>query len=703
MYALHRAFRCAFSFYGPLTPKQCVTDGLLPIGQVAITLFKGVVMLRFISSRMVMLALAAGVMWSCDGERATQPQPSGKVAADGSVVVVTVQQDGAPVSGVVVEFSRSIAGVAASYEWSATTDENGQAQLNITAGNGYYQARAVQDGSEVGHWSSIPLNAGAEVTLALPIGERAQIIDASALMMDGGADTRTRAYLMKAIERYEREGLEATVAYYNSEEGQREGSTGDFLNWRSLRIIDLDTGEILLSMEEPWQVGLNTAEIGVGDVFSQWVEAATEEGYWAEGLEFSLVSILSIQEMPEPRRNLFVRRGNVVFNSGHSMLRENISKLTQDYVNRAIEYYEREGLEATEAYYNSAASIDGAFYLFLMDENDSYLVHPILPHLIGTDIKDVVGEDGQELGKEIAGATEAGIWVQYRWRSPVSELLEDKYTWAIRHDGLIFASGYYAGTSETGHQPWLGVEPQDYTVTYVENAIARYDREGLDAMATYYNSVASFEDQWYLFVIGADDIYTVHPIFPHFIGAQDIKDVVDSSGHEFGKEIAEATEEGHWVEYLWPHPRTLAESPKVSYAVRHDGLIFASGYYPQVENPDAYTQAYAQRAIEMYDREGIEAVIDYYSSPRSIDQQWYLMVTEESGDVLVSALSPHLVGHNLLTLDILDTAENTPFREGLPNTTEDGQWLEFYLQVKLRVWVIRHDGYIFSTNYLPNQ
>ena len=108
-------------------------------------------MLRSIISHLVMLALAAGVLWSCDGERATQPKPLGKVAADGSaVVVVTVQQDGAPVSGAVVELSRSIAGVAASYEWSATTDENGQARIEVTAGNGYYQARVVQDGNEVG-------------------------------------------------------------------------------------------------------------------------------------------------------------------------------------------------------------------------------------------------------------------------------------------------------------------------------------------------------------------------------------------------------------------------------------------------------------------------------------------------------------------------------------------------------------------------
>ena len=152
-------------------------------------------------SRMVMLVLAAGVMWSCDGERATQPQPSGKAAADGSaVVVVTVEQDGAPVSGAVVELSRSIAGVAASYDWSGTTDENGQARIEVTS-SGYYQARVVQDGHEVGYRSSIPLNVGTEVPLNFALAALEPAADRSAL---------TQAYVEAAIARYERDGLEAT-------------------------------------------------------------------------------------------------------------------------------------------------------------------------------------------------------------------------------------------------------------------------------------------------------------------------------------------------------------------------------------------------------------------------------------------------------------------------------------------------------------
>ena len=170
-------------------------------------------------------ALVAGALWHCSGERVTQSQvpdrPLGKLAAGYAVVLATVQQDGAPVSGVTVELSRSITGRAAQYEWSAITDDAGQARVEVSAGNGYYQARARQDGSEIGHWSSIPLNVGYEVMLALPIGERAHIT-ASAPMEttppDEAAAAQTRAFVEAAIARYQRDGREATVAYYNSAE-----------------------------------------------------------------------------------------------------------------------------------------------------------------------------------------------------------------------------------------------------------------------------------------------------------------------------------------------------------------------------------------------------------------------------------------------------------------------------------------------------
>ena len=143
----------------------------------------------------LVLTLAAGLMWHCGGERVTQSQtettgpPLGKLTARGAsqaAVVVNLSQDGAPVSGATVAFSRSIAGRTASYQWSGTTDENGHARVEIASANvtGYYLARAMQAGSEIGSWSSIPINSGYEVMLNLPIGGKARVTASSKIMSE---------------------------------------------------------------------------------------------------------------------------------------------------------------------------------------------------------------------------------------------------------------------------------------------------------------------------------------------------------------------------------------------------------------------------------------------------------------------------------------------------------------------------------------
>ncbi len=136
----------------------------------------------------VVIALTAGLMWNCGAERVTQSEvgtdeqigrPLSKLAVAHhkaqAVVMVTLHSDDTPVSGATVEFSRSIAGQTPDYQWSGTTDEKGQALVEISSGNGYYQARASQDGSVTGTWSSIPINAGYKVILNLPIGGKAQV------------------------------------------------------------------------------------------------------------------------------------------------------------------------------------------------------------------------------------------------------------------------------------------------------------------------------------------------------------------------------------------------------------------------------------------------------------------------------------------------------------------------------------------------
>lgn len=119
-------------------------------------------------------------------------------------------------------------------------------------------------------------------------------------------------------------------------------------------------------------------------------------------------------------------------------------------VQAAIDLYKTEGLDAVIAYHNDPANIDGQWYVFITDENDFFLAHTPRPDLIGTDLKDVEWlaedverHDGSTLGAKIAMATATGSWIDYLWPNPENEQIEQKRTWAIRHDGYLFATGYY--------------------------------------------------------------------------------------------------------------------------------------------------------------------------------------------------------------------------------------------------------------------
>ncbi len=141
----------------------------------------------------MMVALAAGLMWSCGGERGMEStqvdeqigRPLSKMAVAGggmsqATVVATVSQDDAPVSGAMVEFARSVAGQVPDYQWSGMTDDMGRVTVEISGqASGYYQARASRDGSVMGCWSSIPINGGYTSTVALPIGGMARVTGSS--------------------------------------------------------------------------------------------------------------------------------------------------------------------------------------------------------------------------------------------------------------------------------------------------------------------------------------------------------------------------------------------------------------------------------------------------------------------------------------------------------------------------------------------
>ena len=259
---------------------------------------------------------------------------------------------------------------------------------------------------------------------------------------------------------------------------------------------------------------------------------------------------------------------------------------TVAFVQAAIDLYKTEGSAATAAYYNDPMSIHGQWYVFIADTNDLYVAHPAAPNLVGKEINDVPGLDGTLIGMDIAMATEEGRWTEYLWPNPENNKLELKRTWSIRHDGYLFASGYY--------EPWSPDlttltlpskdDPVAFTHALVLAAVARYESEGVEATATYYNDPMNVDGQWYVFITDENDIFVAHAPRQDLLGT-DLKEVMGPDGSALGIEIAKATGTGHWTQYLWPNPESGMDEMKRTWAIRHDGYLFGTGYYePVVED-----------------------------------------------------------------------------------------------------------------------
>ena len=123
------------------------------------------------------------------------------------------------------------------------------------------------------------------------------------------------------------------------------------------------------------------------------------------------------------------------------------------------------------------------------------------------------------------------------------------------------------------------VDREQFTVDLVQQALERYDKEGREATLKYYNSPESMEGEWYIFIVNLDGNVVAHTN-QDLLGRDLQGDLgVDVTGYRFGDVMIGATEDGLWVDYIFFNPKTGKQDVKHSWVIKHDGLIFGSGWY----------------------------------------------------------------------------------------------------------------------------
>ena len=250
----------------------------------------------------------------------------------------------------------------------------------------------------------------------------------------------------------------------------------------------------------------------------------------------------------------------------------------------------------------------------------------------------------------------------------------------------------------------LKLDPVEYTKFFVQNAISRYDEDGLDDTIAYYNSLASVDGQWYVYIIDQNDLVIGHPN-PQLIG-EDLKGPIgiDANGHEFGPDMLSATEDGKWVSYVSQNLEGAGLGAsnfeiRNAWVVKHDGFLFVSGWHI---NADEFTRQLVSAAVDIFRAGGLQATLEYFALPGSalagletaiahyneagpVEGQWSAFIANESGR-FVAHSNPALIGSGVEQI----------FGTEIFYPPEDGTWLS---NEEVHVWVVPHGGFTFGSGW----
>ena len=373
---------------------------------------------------------------------------------------------------------------------------------------------------------------------------------------------------------------------------------------------------------------------------------------------------------------------------------------TRYFVQEAIKRYESEGLESTVAYYNTPESVDGQWYAFIVDSDTGTLVAHANPDLVGQLASDIPGPNNYPTGAAVeASADENGAWFDYTFTNPATGSVETKHSWIVVHDGIMFGSGWYEEGPRKTDSP-------AYTQAFVQQAINLYDAVGLEDTVAYYNTPESVDGQWYAFIVDSDTGTLVAHANPDLVG-QLASDIPGPNNYPTGAAVeASADENGAWFDYTFTNPATGSVETKHSWIVVHDGIMFGSGWYeegPRKTDSPAYTQAFVQQAINLYDAVGLEDTVAYYNTPESVDGQWYAFIVDSDTGVTIGHHNPALRGRDpSLRVD----ATGYFYGDDLLAATESGSWVEYVIinpetgkNQKKHTFAVLHDGYIFASGW----
>ena len=522
----------------------------------------------------------------------------------------------------------------------------------------------------------------------------------------------TKFLVRDAISRYESEGLDATVAYYNT----KESVDGQWY------VFIIDENQTIVAHANPDLVGKHISQAlgpnsylrrrGRRLVRLHLCHRVRRDGQWyaepsalgpnsdEDGAWFDYTYANPASGVVETKHSWMVIHDGITFGSGwyeRGPGKSDAPAYSKALVQQAMNLYVALGLEETVAYYNTKESVDGQWYVFIIDENQTIVAHAN-PDLVGKHISQALGPNSYPTGSAVAAsADEDGAWFDYTYANPASGVVETKHSWMVIHDGITFGSGWY----ERG--PGKSDAPA-YSKALVQQAMNLYVALGLEETVAYYNTKESVDGQWYVFIIDENQTIVAHAN-PDLVGKH-ISQALGPNSYPTGSAVAaSADEDGAWFDYTYANPASGVVETKHSWMVIHDGITFGSGWYergPGKSDAPAYSKALVQQAMNLYVALGLEETVAYYNTKESVDGQWYVFIIDPDG-YTIAHHNPQFRGRDpSLRVD----ATGYFYGDDLRSATEAGHWVDYVLlnpesgeNRQKHTWIVRHDGLLFGSGW----
>ena len=133
--------------------------------------------------------------------------------------------------------------------------------------------------------------------------------------------------------------------------------------------------------------------------------------------------------------------------SANLVLAINPADQAKAMVEEAVAFFNANGKQKTLTEISTPKGkwVKGELYVFAYDLNGVVVAHPINPKLIGKNLIDVPDAAGKTFRKDIAevAKTKGTGWVDYKYKNPSTNKIEDKSTFLMKAGDVIICCGTY--------------------------------------------------------------------------------------------------------------------------------------------------------------------------------------------------------------------------------------------------------------------